>query len=151
MELLIEERTVGLSEMTSILDDRFEDNKKILDFSDVIILPALVRSEGDLLNPLTPDIRVILSENNLKVNVAVKEPHKYLGLYDADVILPCLLIVLPHIVPIIHGIIANYIFEHVRHDATVTYEETIIDGEKVSRKKITGPGKEVADMLRSMR
>ena len=92
-KLKVENTIVDQKELISILEERLGDISQIKTKYEIIVMPNKAQAEGDILYPNTALIRNFIKSENIKVGVACKEPHKYIGLYSDNIILPVLIFI----------------------------------------------------------
>lgn len=154
MTLKVENDIVEPSEIVPLIEERLGNIDQIRTNYAVIIMPSKTSPEGDVLNSKTTDLRNLLNSYGIKATIAVKEPHKYLGLYSSDIILPTLAIIQNGMETLILSVIANIIYDkYIKRSGNsgnklcFEYIRLNIKDINFERVKLEGSAKEVVEKL----
>ena len=139
----------------AVIDDCSKDPefKKQLSKANVLIIPYEKDSKNNNIFPVgTTEIYLYLqqkSSNQVKLNIATKDENYVELAQHSDLVILPTIIVTYAILPILTGLISNYIYDRLKPDNSVIKSEIIITDEKGNniRIKFNGPAKEYENTL----
>jgi len=123
--LKVENTIVDQEEVIPIIEERLGDISQIKTKYEIIIMPNKAQADGDILYPNTALIRNFIKSKDIKVCIAVKEPHKYVGLYSCDQILPTLIFIGGAVTTIGLNILSCFIYDKYFKNSTKSPNATI--------------------------
>ena len=127
--------------------------KKQLSIANVLIIPYEKNSKNNNIFPVgTTEIYQYLqqkSPSQVKLDIATKDENYVELAQHSDLVILPTIIVTCAILPILTGLISNYISDRLKHDSSVIKSEIIITDEKGNNKviKFNGPAKEYKHTL----